>query len=279
VLNRNTTIAAAAFGCIVLGALGYLTWSLSNRVSHLDVELGATREQAEAEQREKLRYAEQLELERKRAGLASERAAQAEESVIEAAERLERLETEKSGIEQEAGRLRGEADEARREAELTREELNEVSRRRIAELDRMQQALNRIAETKRTPAGMVTVLSDESFRFGFDSASLDAGNRELLSRIAGILMASEGYRLFIYGHTDDVGTADYNQDLSERRARAVRDYLVKAGVPESIVDAEGFGKTNPRAKGSSETARAKNRRVEIGVVDTIVNYDLQAAER
>jgi outer membrane protein OmpA-like peptidoglycan-associated protein len=147
-----------------------------------------------------------------------------------------------------------------------------MRQRRTTELDRMQQALSRIVPTVRTSTGMVMQLANKSFRFDFDSAALRPENRETLSRIAGVLLASEGYRLFIDGHTDDIGTEEYNQGLSERRASSVRDYLVKAGVPAVIITVKGFGKSNPLVQAKTEDAREKNRRVEIGIVDTIISY-------
>jgi OOP family OmpA-OmpF porin len=86
-------------------------------------------------------------------------------------------------------------------------------------------------------------------------------------------MTATGYRLQIYGHTDDIGSAEYNQDLSERRALTVRDYFVEAGIDPSIITTKGFGKTNPIVPGNSNEARSKNRRVEIGIIDTLVNYE------
>ncbi len=115
-------------------------------------------------------------------------------------------------------------------------------------------------------------LGSDAIEFDFDKASLRPENRELLSRIAGVLLTSKGYRIQIYGHTDDVGTATYNQVLSERRAGAVSDYLVETGIDPNIVSIKGFGKSNPLVAGTSAKARAKNRRVEIGVIDTVVDY-------
>ena len=143
----------------------------------------------------------------------------------------------------------------------------------------MQQAMNRVAPTQRTPSGMVMQLGNDAFRFDFDSAALKPENRETLSRIAGILLASEGYSLFIDGHTDDIGTEEYNQGLSERRAESVRDYLVKAGIPADIISIKGFGKSNPLIKAKTQEAREKNRRVEIGIVDTIIQYGAEVAKK
>jgi outer membrane protein OmpA-like peptidoglycan-associated protein len=72
----------------------------------------------------------------------------------------------------------------------------------------------------------------------------------------------------VYGYTDDVGTQAYNLQLSQRRAEAVRDFLVQAGISPTILSTKGFGKSDPRVPGDSEQARAANRRVEIGIVDS-----------
>ena len=90
--------------------------------------------------------------------------------------------------------------------------------------------------------GVVINLSEDSFLFDFDNAELRPANRELLSRIAGVLLVSYGYKLYVYGHTDDQGAPAYNQRLSERRAYAVRDYLAAAGLRSRS--------STPRASGS-----------------------------
>lgn len=164
------------------------------------------------------------------------------------------------------------AGQAVQQATESKAQLDALQKQREEELDKMQQALNRVVETKRTANGMVMVLPDSTFKFDFDSAELKPGNRELLSRIAGILLASKGFGLSVFGYTDDIGTKDYNQKLSEYRAEAVRNYLVQAGIDPSLVDAKGFGKTNPRVRGVTEQARAINRRVEIAVTDSEIKY-------
>lgn len=81
-----------------------------------------------------------------------------------------------------------------------------------------------------------------------------------------------GYGLTVYGHTDDVGTDDYNQQLSKRRADAVRQYLIQAGIDPQIISIRGHGKSIPIAKGRTEADRAKNRRVQIALTDTKIEY-------
>jgi outer membrane protein OmpA-like peptidoglycan-associated protein len=98
-------------------------------------------------------------------------------------------------------------------------------------------------------------------------------NRELLSRIAGILLTFKGYQITVYGHTDDVGSDAYNLDLSARRAQTVREYLVEAGVNPEIITTKGYGKSDPLVEGKTAAARAKNRRVEIAIVDTVLEFN------
>ena len=69
-----------------------------------------------------------------------------------------------------------------------------------------------------------------------------------------------------------MGPAVYNKDLSERRAKSVSSYLVSAGIPSEVIDVEGFGEASPRVGTATSQGRQKNRRVEIGVIDTIINY-------
>ena len=170
---------------------------------------------------------------------------------------------------------RAERDSARAEAEAARmqEGLDNLRAARRRELDRMRDALAAIVETERTPLGMVMRLGEEALRFEFDSPRIRDQDRELLSRIAGVLLSSHGYRLYVDGHTDDQGPATYNKDLSQRRAAAVRDYFVQAGIPKDVIEARGFGESTPRVEGATQEARRANRRVEIGLVDAIIEYE------
>lgn len=164
------------------------------------------------------------------------------------------------------------AQQASVESHAAQEKMNQMQREREAELDRMQEALNRVVETHRTPNGMVISLPNSVFRFDFDKADLNQHNRELLSRIAGILLVSKGFGLSVFGYTDDVGSPDYNQQLSERRAGAVKDYLVQSGLDPAIVNVKGYGKTSPLLESSTNEGRARNRRVEIALTDSSVHF-------
>src|SRR5215472_12755993 len=168
-------------------------------------------------------------------------------------------ETQAQLAQQQAADERQNADQARQQAE-------EYRQQREAELQQLQEALGQIAETRRTAMGLVMTLDSKSIRFDFDKATIKPEYRDILNRIAGILMALKGYSVAVYGYTDDVGTQAYNLQLSQRRAEAVRDFLVQAGISSTIMSAKGFGKSDPRVPGDSDQARAANRRVEIGIV-------------
>jgi outer membrane protein OmpA-like peptidoglycan-associated protein len=150
------------------------------------------------------------------------------------------------------------------------QQAEQYRREREAELTQLQQALGLIAETRRTAMGLVMTLDSKSIRFDFDKSDIKPQYRDTLNRIAGILMTIKGYTINVYGYTDDVGTQGYNLQLSQRRAEAVRDFLVQAGISATIMNTKGFGKSDPRVSGTGEQARAANRRVEIGIVDVTI---------
>jgi outer membrane protein OmpA-like peptidoglycan-associated protein len=201
--------------------------------------------------------------------VASARATRAEENAAAATEARVRAEKESNAARAEAQTSAEQARAALAEAEKIRQE-------RETDLNRLQQALGALVETRRTALGLVMNLGSESIQFDFDRADLRPQNRELLSRIAGVLLTAKGYSMYVYGHTDDVGTEEYNRGLSERRARAVRDYLVESGLDSSIISTRGYGKSSPRVPGTSAQARAKNRRVEIGIVDVALDIKAEA---
>ena len=203
---------------------------------------------------------------------AMDRAVAAEAAARAAAEGRQVAEAQTAGARQEADTARQEASTARETAEKAQAEAAAIRKKAEAEVNRLETALGQIAETRRTALGLVMNLGGDHLKFGFDKADLRPQDRELLSRIAGILMTSHDYTISVNGHTDDVGSGAYNQKLSERRAEAVRDYLVLAGMRAEIFSVEGHGKSLPLVPGSSEAARAKNRRVELGLVNTQIRY-------
>ncbi len=156
---------------------------------------------------------------------------------------------------------------AREEARAARQEAENIRRQREIELNRMQEALSKIVETRRTAIGIVLNLGSDRIEFEFDRAELRPEERELLARIAGVLLATadQGYAIQVFGHTDDVGTEEYNKGLSERRAGAAKAALVQRGVPVDAIATAAFGETRPRVATSDGVRQQENRRVEIEI--------------
>jgi outer membrane protein OmpA-like peptidoglycan-associated protein len=123
--------------------------------------------------------------------------------------------------------------------------------------------LNSILQTRDSARGLIVNMSDVLFDTG--SYTLKPGAREKLAKISGIVLAHPGLSLQIEGHTDSVGGDDFNQQLSERRADSVRDFLAEQGVAGSSITARGFGKTQPVASNDTAEGRQRNRRVELVV--------------
>jgi outer membrane protein OmpA-like peptidoglycan-associated protein len=207
-----------------------------------------------------------------RAEMATQERNQAESSRQQAESVRQQAESGRQQAQAEAQQAEAAAQRANEQAQQAQAKMTEMQQEREAELNHMQEALGRIAETHRTPTGMMIVLPNSIFRFEFDKANLSQANRELLSRIAGILLASKGYGLSVFGYTDDIGTPEYNEQLSLKRAEAVKNYLVQAGIDTAIINVKGYGKTSPLVDGSHDDARAKNRRVEIAVTESSIKF-------
>ena len=102
--------------------------------------------------------------------------------------------------------------------------------------------------------------------FDYDKSELKSESFPELERIIELLRENPKVRLRFDGHTDDQGSDEYNEKLSQRRAEAVRDYIVAGGVPTARLEARGLGKRKPMMQGSTDEARASNRRVEMKVI-------------
>ena len=100
------------------------------------------------------------------------------------------------------------------------------------------------------------------FYFDYDSSSLSDDSRAAIDAHVALMMA-DGGNVRLEGHTDERGTREYNLALGERRANAVRDYMVASGVPGYRIETISYGEENPVAYGSGESSWGKNRRVEI----------------
>jgi outer membrane protein OmpA-like peptidoglycan-associated protein len=112
--------------------------------------------------------------------------------------------------------------------------------------------------------------------FDFNKYTLKPEAREKLAKVSGILLAYPDLKLQVEGHTDNIGSDEYNQKLSEERADGVRDYLVSQSVVDANVTARGLGKNDPIADNSTNQGRAKNRRVELVVSGAAIGVEQSA---
>ncbi|MGB0037199.1 MAG: OmpA family protein [Candidatus Acidiferrales bacterium] len=241
------------------------------------------RAKAQAEQAERAKLEAELAAERaareKAEAEAARAAAYAQQQAAQAEAEKSRLAAEQAGREKaeaEAGRAAAQAQQeaAQRDAENARKaaQAEAENARRAAAQSEAEKAelragllaqLNLILQTRDSARGLIVNMSDVLFDTG--SYTLKPGAREKLAKISGIVLGHPGLNLQIEGHTDSVGSDEFNQQLSERRAASVQDFLIQQGVPESTVTARGFGKTQPVASNDTPEGRQRNRRVELVV--------------
>ncbi|HZU84980.1 MAG TPA: OmpA family protein [Polyangiaceae bacterium] len=132
-----------------------------------------------------------------------------------------------------------------------------------AKLKDARDTIAKIAAVKDDDRGMVITLQGEVL-FQTGKWDLKAGAMAKLDQIAEALRGKE-QPMVVFGFTDNVGTRDYNMDLSQKRANSVRDYLVTRGIPQDLIQAQGKGPDSPVSDNGSVEGRAANRRVEIVV--------------
>jgi outer membrane protein OmpA-like peptidoglycan-associated protein len=165
-----------------------------------------------------------------------------------------------------------EAAEAKRKADAeiaAKEQAVQAAQREKQQLRaRLLEQFNRVLPTSDTPRGLVVNMGDVLFDTG--KSDLRSEAREALAKLSGIVLNYPSLKLNIEGHTDSTGSADLNQTLSEKRANAVRDYLIGQGLDARSLSAQGFGLNNPVADNSTTEGRQKNRRVEIIVSGEVI---------
>lgn len=214
---------------------------------------------------------------------------QAEQAKVEA----EKAKAEAVAAAQEAARQKDEAEKAKAEAVAQQQLLaaetekakaaaaQSESLRQQAENEkqelraRLLQQLNSILATRDSARGLIANMSDVLFRSG--SFELLPAARERLAKVSGIVLAYPTLHLAVEGHTDSVGSDEYNQSLSERRAQSVRDYFVQQGIASDAVEARGFGKTDPIASNDTPDGRQQNRRVELVLSGEAIGSTTSAA--
>jgi len=120
------------------------------------------------------------------------------------------------------------------------------------------------ADVERVGEG-IQVTFDSAILFATNSDNLSAASEENLRNLANSLNDYPNTEIMIVGHTDATGAADYNQDLSERRANAAAAFMLRQGIEESRLTRVGYGETMPVASNDTDWGRQQNRRVEVAI--------------
>jgi outer membrane protein OmpA-like peptidoglycan-associated protein len=178
--------------------------------------------------------------------------AEAERAAAEKA----KADADRARAEADAANARAEAASANQNAQRSAEDANTVR-------EKLRAQLNAVLATSESARGLIVNMSDVLF----DTAkyTLKPGTQVSLAKVATILELYPGLKIQVEGYTDSVGGDEYNQKLSENRANAVHDFLIKNGVPATNVSAAGYGKNDPVADNSTAAGRQQNRRVNMVV--------------
>ncbi len=120
------------------------------------------------------------------------------------------------------------------------------------------------AEVERVGEG-IKVTFDSGLLFGFDSADIQGAAEQNLTEFATTMRDFEETNILIVGHTDSKGSADYNQNLSERRAQSAADFVSAKGISSDRIEIVGKGESEPVASNETEEGRQQNRRVEVAI--------------
>ncbi len=275
----RTPIGTAARGATQMAEDARVLTLRRKEQERLDAERRArqeAQEKAEANARAAQEQAEQ----------AQAQAAQAQAQADEDARRRVEAEQAQAEAQRQQGALLAQQQQAQAEADAARLAAADAARQR-EEADRQRQEairqkeemrarllaqLNQVLQTRDTARGLIVSMPD--VLFDFNKYTLKPEARERLARISGIVLAYPDLKLQIEGYTDAIGSDEYNQTLSEKRAEAVRDYLVSSGVSMNNVAAQGMGKADPVADNGTAAGRKLNRRVEMIVSGDVIGNQL-----
>lgn len=219
------------------------------------------RERAEADRRD----ADQARMQADQARM------QAEQATLTAQQAAAQASQEKAAADAARQEALAQQQAARADAERLRQAAQQAETEKAQLRERLKEQFNTILETRETARGLIVNISD--VLFDFNKYTLKPGAREKLAKVSGILLAYPGLKVQLEGHTDSIGSDDYNMKLSQERAGAVSDYLVSQGVPAPTLSALGLGKGNPVASNDTESGRQQNRRVEMVVSGEPIGID------
>jgi outer membrane protein OmpA-like peptidoglycan-associated protein len=242
-------------------------------------------EKAERAKKEAEARAREAEQARSMALLAAEKAERAKKEAEKARLLASAESAEKEKANREAAKKAQEAEQARMQAEARAREAEQArmqaeakareAERAKAEIDELLSQLSDL-KAKQTERGIVLTMGD--VLFAFDKATLSPVAFRNVDKLADFLRKHPNRSVLIEGHTDSVGSDEYNLDLSGKRADAVKNALVAKGVGEERITPKGYGKKYPVASNKTSDGRQLNRRVEVVVLNEGVKPETQFRE-
>jgi outer membrane protein OmpA-like peptidoglycan-associated protein len=215
-------------------------------------------------QKEQRELAEQERQAAEQARLEAEQAAQqAAQDRAAAQQQLQQSEQARQAALAQQQSLAQQAEQARLQAQQADQARAQAIQQAEEQRQRLLKQLNQVLQTRDSARGLIVSMSD--VLFDFNQATLKPGAKLRLAKVSGIILAYPDLKLEIDGFTDNKGTPQYNMTLSDKRAKAVRDFLVSQGVGTDAVTTKGFGESNPVATNATAAGRQQNRRVELVV--------------
>jgi len=192
-------------------------------------------------------------------------------------EQIRALREENARLREEIGKLRSDAEEAK--TRLARVEGEKVAVERQREQDErasrlresmpiLMQSLKPFGAVRQTERGIVVTLPENYF-MGIRDSNLAATADVKITNLANVLANSADYRIVVEAHTDNKGTPDELQTLTQNRAQAVLDKLSAGGVEASRIEVKGYGASLPVAPNTTNLNRAKNRRVDVILIPNL----------
>src|SRR4051794_1388998 len=240
----------------------------------LDLERQQAAERQATAQRQAQLARQQAEEQARQAALAEEQSRRDAESRAAA----ERAKSEADALRAQADAARAQANAEAQKAAQAAAEADRLRQQAVQEKDQLRaqllQQFNAVLPTKETPRGLVVNMQDVLFDTG--KYTLKSPAELALAKISGIIISHPGLNLQIEGYTDSTGSADYNQKLSEQRANAVRDFLMKQGLNTQNMTAVGYGLNFPVAPNDTAAGRKLNRRVELVVSGEVIGVKIGA---
>ncbi|QPD05217.1 MAG: putative Cell envelope biogenesis protein OmpA [Candidatus Nitrospira kreftii] len=240
-----------------------------------EAELGRVKALAKEQEQALLAAKEKLAAERARAEQEAARLREEQRKLALAAEQQEKLAlaAEQARAEAEAIRLREEqeklaalaAEQAR--AEQAEHELARLRAEHEKSRAELTSTLSRLAKVREDARGVIVTLPGNIY-FNFNKADVKPAMQMQLTKIAKALAAVPNQNLLIEGHTDSIGSNEYNLSLSESRAQSVQKILLDGGIAAERMDIKGYGESKPIADNDTPSGQAQNRRVEIVLVPT-----------